>query len=557
MQRKSSIHIDTGNLGYLFHNDRTKPTANSIFSQEKNEYFNNAITAIEIYRDELQKRTLAYTRRTGKKLHKNTITHLSAVVNLDERHNLQNVKKIAELLEQTLGTKVFQIAVHKDEGYVGEDGAAHINYHAHIEFLGLDEQGNSIRRKLTKSYLINLQSKVAEILQMQRGINYTAERKKRPKRLDTYEYKEHAKRLAQKMRNVDKKLQIIEKHGFNDDEYLDFALNEVNKLFNLFGQNDITNFNQVKETILTAKTLKKENTQLKAELAKVKDLKELNKQLREQLKAAGAKREQYAQLESYVKELKERVKAKELTIEQLKEQLQQMQEQLLSQLQGKDKEIENLKKQNKELLQRNIYLKKQLQNTPKPQQKVIEKEKIVYKEDTAKIRQLEKELEEQKRKNEELEQLLKQKDEEIEQLKEQLRELKNLRYIERKKHEDEIKELKERIKELEKDKAKIEQKSDKLDEIMAELERLQKEKNTILGDMERKREEDEDAWLLSDEDRFYDEYKQLKQLDEKIEQLKAKIKEQEKSQITKDLKEFLRKEEKKEQKKRRTRGYRL
>jgi len=167
MQRKSSIHIEAGNLGYCLHNDRTKPTANSIFSQEKNEYSTSAKEAIEIYRQELAKRTLAYTQRTGKNLHKKTITHLSAIVNLDERHKLEDVKKIADYLEDSLGTKVFQIAVHKDEGYVDETGEPHINYHAHIEFLGLDEQGNSIRRKLDRKFLINLQSKVAEILNMQ------------------------------------------------------------------------------------------------------------------------------------------------------------------------------------------------------------------------------------------------------------------------------------------------------------------------------------------------------------------------------------------------------
>jgi len=33
----SSIHIANGNSGYLFHNDRSSPTNNAIFSDEKNE----------------------------------------------------------------------------------------------------------------------------------------------------------------------------------------------------------------------------------------------------------------------------------------------------------------------------------------------------------------------------------------------------------------------------------------------------------------------------------------------------------------------------------------
>lgn len=287
MKRKSSIHIEQGKLGYLFHNDRTKPTANSIFSQENNEYDNDAKTAIEIYRQELQKRSEAYTKRTGKKLNKKTITHLSAIVNLDKQHNLEDVKEIAKHLEEELGTKVFQIAVHRDEGYVDENGTPHINYHAHLEMLGLDEQGNSVRRKLNRQFLINLQDKVSEILQMERGINYTAERKKRPKRLDTYEYKEHARRQAEKE----------------------------------------------KET-----------------LAKVKDLKEENKRLREELKQAHAKREHYAELEQFVKDLKEQVKAKELTIEQLKEQMQAKEKELLKKIQEKSEEILSVEKK-QELLE--------------------------------------------------------------------------------------------------------------------------------------------------------------------------------------------------------------
>lgn len=289
MKRKSSIHIEQGKLGYLFHNDRTKQTANSIFSPRKNEYSTSAKEAIEIYRQELQKRSEAYTKRTGKKLHKKTITHLSAIVNLDKQHNLEDVKEIAKHLEEELGTKVFQIAVHKDEGWVDEEtGEKHINYHAHLEMLGLDEQGNSVRRKLDRKFLINLQDKVAEILNMQRGINYTAERKKRPKRLDTYEYKEHARRQAEKE----------------------------------------------KET-----------------LAKVKDLKQENKRLREELKQAHAKREHYAELEQFVKDLKEQVKAKELTIEQLKEQMQAKEKELLEKIQEKSEEILSVEKKKQELLE--------------------------------------------------------------------------------------------------------------------------------------------------------------------------------------------------------------
>ena len=79
--------------------------------------------------------------------------------------------------------------MHRDEGHISENGEKIKNYHAHIEFMGLDSKGNSVRRKLDKKALIELQSDVANILEMQRGKNYTELKEKRPKRLDTYEFK--------------------------------------------------------------------------------------------------------------------------------------------------------------------------------------------------------------------------------------------------------------------------------------------------------------------------------------------------------------------------------
>jgi len=189
---KSSIHIEAGKEGYLAHNDRSQKTVNSIFSDEKNEIWNSKKEGFELYRFELAARSEAYQKRTGQKLQKKAITHLSSIVNLNQNHSLADVKKVAKLLENKLDTKVFQIAIHRDEGHI-ENGKPIKNYHAHIEFLGLDSDGYSVRKKLTKKMLSTLQNEVANTLQMERGINYAKEKKKRPKRLDTYEYKAHKK----------------------------------------------------------------------------------------------------------------------------------------------------------------------------------------------------------------------------------------------------------------------------------------------------------------------------------------------------------------------------
>nr|AUH21249.1 hypothetical protein [uncultured bacterium] len=190
MERKSSINIRQGESYFFWHNSRESSTVNSIFDASKNEVDRSAKKAIELYNAELQKRAEAYTKRTGQKLQKKVIKHLSAVINLGDRHTLQDVRKIADFLEQTLDTKIVQIAVHKDEGHVDENGVKHINYHAHLEFLGLDSKGYSIRRKLNRKYLQNLQTQVAKILGMRRG-----EKGSKKKRIEAHTYKKIARRI--------------------------------------------------------------------------------------------------------------------------------------------------------------------------------------------------------------------------------------------------------------------------------------------------------------------------------------------------------------------------
>lgn len=194
---KSSIHIEAGGGGYFAHNSRETPTVNSIFSDEKNFVSCSKNEAFEVYRSELQIRSEAYTERTGQKLQKNTITHLSAVVNFNKEHTPEDMQRVCDLLERKLDTKVIQYAMHRDEGHIREDGTPDKNYHAHIEFMGLDSNGESVRRKLDRPMLKELQSEVAKTLGMERGKDYAKERTPRPKRLDTYEYKAHVKAIEE------------------------------------------------------------------------------------------------------------------------------------------------------------------------------------------------------------------------------------------------------------------------------------------------------------------------------------------------------------------------
>jgi hypothetical protein len=121
------------------------------------------------------------------------------VVNLDKHHTLEDLKKVAEILEKKFYTKIYMLAVHRDEGYIDENGKKHINYHGHILFSNLRKDGKSIKRYINKRDLIELQEAVARVLNMPHP-KHTVKN-----RLDTNEYKEFAKKhsaLTQKINEL-------------------------------------------------------------------------------------------------------------------------------------------------------------------------------------------------------------------------------------------------------------------------------------------------------------------------------------------------------------------
>lgn len=320
----SSIHIQKSSAGSVHHNSRENFSHSVVFTDEKNELLNNAKESFTIYRDELKIRSEAYSNSTGQKLQSRAVTQLSAVINLEQHHTMKDLEKIKTYLEKEFDTKVFQMAIHRDEGKLKEKTTGNYlvsgtdfflnpkdnkhyydkkytkplnldnytiekNYHAHIEMMGLKSDGKAIRQDMNRFKLSKLQDFVAESLQMQRGKNYLID--KSSKRLDTHEFKQ-----AKKIEN-----------------------------------------NVIRSAKEYIKTIKKETVSL----AKAKELQEEIKQLRAELKENGATRADYAQLEELNKALKEEVKNKTLTIEQLQQQTSSLRTQLLN----SEKEVNTLKTQ--------------------------------------------------------------------------------------------------------------------------------------------------------------------------------------------------------------------
>ncbi len=387
----SSIHFASGHSGYFDHNSRESHTNNAIFSDEENYCSATKSEAFEVFKNELKSRTEAYENRTGQKLQKNTQTHISAIFNFNKDTTPEQAHKVCEYLEKVLDTKVVQLAMHRDEGHIIEDDTEDMhdalkvdnaikNYHGHIEMLGLDSQGHSIRKKLDKPMLREIQTEVAKILGMERGreTSYTKEeykiitshmlpkeeyadkkeynrafgyfakelglyKQKKSKRLDTYEYKEMAKQRAEAVKELQKELEN--------------AKSQIQDL-----KNDNTTLKKSNSTMKGQNTkLKNENTKLKELNKKLEeDIKKLNNELRETLKELGALRPQYAQLEALNKELKEDLKNKVLNHEKVVKSYQDLEKNLREELTKKDEKINDLEVENKDLKSALEALKYQL-----------------------------------------------------------------------------------------------------------------------------------------------------------------------------------------------------
>jgi hypothetical protein len=290
----SSIHIEAGKAGYFSHNSRESKTNNSIFSDEENYCSKDTKSSFELYKSELEIRTKAYTDRTGQKLNPKTITHLSSIVNFNQNHTPEDMQKVCDYLEKKLDTKVIQMAMHRDEGHIIEEDEEDLhnsigvdkaikNYHAHIEFMGLDSKGYSVRRKLDKPTLKQIQTDVANILGMERG------------RESGY-----SKEQYQKITN-----ELKPQNDYETKKEYKKAFTEKAKELGLH--------NPVKK----AKRLDTYDFKNAKESAKQTDLKKEITKLRAELKENGASREDYAKLEQLNRDLKERIKAKDLTIEEL------------------------------------------------------------------------------------------------------------------------------------------------------------------------------------------------------------------------------------------------
>ncbi len=283
---KASINFAKSVSGALRHNDRTQDKEPDyllpVEHRLKNEVDVSAVDAERKIKELYSQAKINYKNKFNQPLKAKSYLW-EAVVNLNQEHTLEDVKRLVSEIEKETGFTSVQIAIHRDEGHINERGVAQRNLHAHITFFTLDKNtGQQLyRRALTKRQkeqqpnlkpmnkerLSKLQDLTAEVLNMQRG--------KKGSKAVRLEHKQY-------------------------------------------------------------RALKR------AELAKLKDLKAEISILRAELKEQKAKREDYAQLEAENKALREQIKAKELTITQLNEKIENLRQKLIKNS-SKDAKIEQYK----------------------------------------------------------------------------------------------------------------------------------------------------------------------------------------------------------------------
>jgi putative mobilization protein len=160
------------------HNDRSQ-TVDHAYPQfsNLNEVDLSAFLAEEKYLRMLTQAILNYMARTGQRVQVDPRNiRRSAIVLIEDRHTLDDVRRLCDAIERKYGWRTIQIAIHRDEGHFDENGVWHPNLHAHIEFFVLGADGVNLykSRDFGPLKMKELQTIAANVLGMRRGINYSA-----------------------------------------------------------------------------------------------------------------------------------------------------------------------------------------------------------------------------------------------------------------------------------------------------------------------------------------------------------------------------------------------
>ena len=133
---------------------------------QKNEYWMEQKIA-----DRIQKIESYCKEKSGRKLQKNAMPVREAVVVIKENTPMQDLHNLSKRLEEELNIRIFQIAIHKDEGHYDKDTKEwKPNYHAHLVADWQDLQTGKTLKHQSFHYS-KMQDLAAECLEMERGVS--------------------------------------------------------------------------------------------------------------------------------------------------------------------------------------------------------------------------------------------------------------------------------------------------------------------------------------------------------------------------------------------------
>ena len=210
----SSINIQPSSGNAIIHNERIFDVAYALKSDDVNEYHRIASitqTRQAIYED--------YKLNHGRKLNTKATPIREAVVNLNENHTMEDLKKLSEMLDKDYQMKVLHIAIHRDEGHIDKTGEEKINYHAHIVFSNYDFDKH-ITIKRDKDVMRKLQTDVANCLGMERG-----EENSQKVRLDHRQYKRAMQEVEEKTKELQRELKEVKQ----ENTELKYSFKEMQK----------------------------------------------------------------------------------------------------------------------------------------------------------------------------------------------------------------------------------------------------------------------------------------------------------------------------------------
>lgn len=161
---QTSIHFQPVKGGSEEHNQRTK----------KLDYVHHELSSQNDYWQSCsQESRLAFVAdnakaKTGRKMQAKATPIREAVVVIKDTTTMSDLKDLSKRLHDRFGIEVFQIAIHKDEGYKKSKDGIKLNLHAHLVADWTDhETGKSL--KLNRQDMAEMQTICAEVLNMERG----------------------------------------------------------------------------------------------------------------------------------------------------------------------------------------------------------------------------------------------------------------------------------------------------------------------------------------------------------------------------------------------------